>query len=289
MLPNGKSYSHRTIRNVDGSFWCQHCKQNLFISRATYYRKGHNAGLCIGPAASEPPPPQDFPPLFHHDDQPAQHTQGLTEEDSSSANDSSQEQYQGSSNSNHEANTDEEGEELAAQQQMMDALRAFFLQTTGTFEAPPNAPPTEYSAPTKNTLWYQERCYQPLYPGCQVSLIQAIYVLLTIRQEKMLSDVCFDMMLRFASFILPEGHLLPSSLYLLLKIVEVEDISEYEWHLCECGQHTYGKCKPADYHKHIGDRCPVCSKPRFKKVAVGKKTTYKPNAVSILQCSWHIC
>ena len=212
---SGIRYCHRLKRNLDGSFWCRHCKQNLAINRSTYYKQGHPYARCLKTTEPDQFPPPDIRPQLYGQQGGADGAGAQSREHMFAFKIMSIARVQARSNplNNSDAapqDSDTDSEEgisdpAAPDNRMLEALRSFFLQTTGTFQVPDDeAIQFEITAPARSTLWYQERCSQPLYPGCKVSLIQAIYVLLSIRQEKLLSDVCFGMLLRFASCLLPK-------------------------------------------------------------------------------------
>jgi hypothetical protein len=61
---------------------------------------------------------------------------------------------------------------------------------------------------------------QAIYPGARVTVLQACYCLLTHKLSNNFGDVALDELLRLLhEVILPEGHLLPPSLYLLRKVI----------------------------------------------------------------------
>lgn len=70
---------------------------------------------------------------------------------------------------------------------------------------------------------------------------------------------------------LPSPNLVPPSLHLMRAIVEAEDWSQYQLHVCSrgtCTGHVWDYLPKADWQKHFKDVCPKCQGPRFKDSSV---------------------
>lgn len=67
--------------------------------------------------------------------------------------------------------------------------------------------------------FYRARLTELLYPGARLSLLQYITLLLHQRQAHTMRDQCVDEMCRMQhDLVLPEGNIMPPSLYLLLQV-----------------------------------------------------------------------
>lgn len=119
---------------------------------------------------------------------------------------------------------------------------------------------------------FQQEWLLPLYPKCPISVIQAVFFLLSIKHEFTIADVAFDQILWAVWFMLPSGTAFPRSLYLCKVMMGVRPLSDYEWHACSnCDRHVWGPSLP----KLASDCCPKCQHPRFKPHAAEKLVPFK--------------
>lgn len=78
--------------------------------------------------------------------------------------------------------------------------------------------------------FYRARLTDPLYPGARLSLLQYVTLLLHQRQAHTMRDQCVDELCRMQhELVLPEGNIMPPSLYLLLQVRRV--LTRVSWGL----------------------------------------------------------
>jgi hypothetical protein len=143
-----------------------------------------------------------------------------------------------------------------------------------------NAGESPYDVKQRDAKFYLANLHTPLYPGCQLTVIGACYVLANEKIDGRMSNKSVDRMCRYiADIILPKGNLHPPSLYLLKKCLKVEEADKFEMHVCTNDCYRFPKLKKSQYHDHRDDKCPKCQQPRFKVVELTSGTTIKPNKV----------
>lgn len=72
----------------------------------------------------------------------------------------------------------------------------------------------------RTVQWFRQRRDSPLCPGCSVSVEQMCYLVLRMQQQHHMRIDAIDSFLRvIAQLLLPEGNLLPRSVYLMRKII----------------------------------------------------------------------
>lgn len=70
---------------------------------------------------------------------------------------------------------------------------------------------------------------------------------------------------------LPTGNTYPGSLYLIRKIMDVKDISDYEHHVCVNDDWVWNHLPRKDWKLHANDTCPHCNAKRFRLTNHGLK------------------
>ena len=67
------------------------------------------------------------------------------------------------------------------------------------------------SARAGTSVWYRERLLEPLFPSARVSVLVFLFIMLTMKRDRGLTDSVMDMSLcLIAKAVLPAGNLLPS-------------------------------------------------------------------------------
>jgi hypothetical protein len=157
--------------------------------------------------------------------------------------------------------------------------------TTGVPPSPPPPSPPQPPAADEaegTAAYYRSKSEEPIYPGARVTVLQACYCLLTHKLSNKFGDVAFDELLRLLHEVfLPEGNLLPPSLYILRKVLGCSNWDEFELHVCSnpnCGAHVWPYLPRAQYEEHKDDACPCCATARFKPEICGVRTTWQPLA-----------
>ena len=120
-----------------------------------------------------------------------------------------------------------------------------------------------YTAKKRRTVaFHKENSHSLLYPSATVNVLQACFLIASIKLEGNMRDGQMDMMLwMMHELFLPPANLLPSSLYLVSKILGCESVVEYEYHCCKNGCHAW---RPQPQNSWSGkDQCPKCDSPRF--------------------------
>jgi len=102
-----------------------------------------------------------------------------------------------------------------------------------------------------------ESVQRPLFEGAKASILAAVLLLFEWKQENLISDRAFSLLLVLLGCImLPQDNLLPRSLYLCEGILEsqaspiIRDVCINECHLFQEDE----------------DQCPQCQEPRFKTI-----------------------
>ena len=91
--------------------------------------------------------------------------------------------------------------------------------------------------------------------GASLTVKQAAYLLLDLKRQHKQRDTHFDMLVRLLSVaILPPGNLLPPSLHLIEKVLDVKAIHSYAYHVCPNDHHSWPLTPPADWEAHRNDR-----------------------------------
>ncbi len=73
---------------------------------------------------------------------------------------------------------------------------------------------------------------------------------------------------------LPQGNLLPPSLYLMKKVIGVREPVDYEHHVCRNDCMVFTDLARDQWPQHAADKCDKCGAQRFE--AVGPKGVLRP-------------
>lgn len=89
----------------------------------------------------------------------------------------------------------------------------------------------------------------------------------------------------YSAFLPSPGNILPSSLHMCKRILEVDQWHERERHVCDsedCRGHLFDKLPKKDWASKKDEKCPCCQRPRFRTVIKGGKEVIELNV------SWYI-
>jgi hypothetical protein len=116
--------------------------------------------------------------------------------------------------------------------------------------------------------------------GVQVTVLQAAYLMLSLKREGKIRDNIFDMLCRVISeVLLPPGNRFPKSLYLMRRVLGCRAIDEVSIHVCVNDCDAWGfvsatKGLPKSQRPHRDDACDHCGEKKFT-VKGGKLTPRK--------------
>jgi hypothetical protein len=143
------------------------------------------------------------------------------------------------------------------------------------------APEEERGSVKRTVQWYKVRLDQPLYPGQRTTLRDAVLFLMTWRHSHHVGKQAFDQLLRFMAFeAFPADNLLPSSEYMMQRVIGSNGWRSREHHVCDaegCQGHVWDPLPQKHWQAHKDDACPLCSKPRFVVTKRGGKEVLQPN------------
>jgi len=104
---------------------------------------------------------------------------------------------------------------------------------------------------------------QPLHGHTKVSQFDAIGRLMAVKSQFTLSRDAFDVMLQVIGSTLPEGHILPKSMYEAQKLLRALKMLYEQIHACPKGCILFRK-------EHAEEKyCPKCESSRFVEVDSG--------------------
>lgn len=77
---------------------------------------------------------------------------------------------------------------------------------------------------------------------------------------KRATDTFFDMLMRFlADIVLPEGKILPSSLYMVERVMQSRLPDSCSYHACPHDHFVWPHLPRSDWSAHRDDLCPTCA------------------------------
>lgn len=115
-----------------------------------------------------------------------------------------------------------------------------------------------------------------LYLNARYTIIQAVFMLVSIKQKNNMSDTAFQDMLQAHKEMLPQPNKLPETWYRCMSMLGVKRSTQYEWHTCSCQMSAWdpqGPRTPEDF-------CPHCLDRRFKRDRHGKLRAVQVSALS---------
>lgn len=127
-------------------------------------------------------------------------------------------------------------------------------------EAPAVNQPAGIAVPEQHRgVIYNPRLHQPLYKDAGVTVIQAVFALVTSKIKNNMSDAGFDEMLKLNKRFAPQPNLYPSSFFVCKSILGVKPVKEVEWHTCGCQETAWDPKGPSTPE----DACSKCHEPRY--------------------------
>ena len=112
---------------------------------------------------------------------------------------------------------------------------------------------------------YLQRLDKPLFDGATKTLRQFLWGMLFEKRRGSVRDAAFTNMMWCMSDTLPNSGCLPSTMYMIRKLLGVEDIYSVERHACKNGCGVWPHTPKKKWHLHEDDKCAVCQGPRFRK------------------------
>ena len=149
-----------------------------------------------------------------------------------------------------------------------------------------NGSESEHEPSKRTAAYYQQHCHDLLYTGCNLTVLQVSFALLSLKLRFHLSDIAMSAFCRLLAFvILPNDNKMPHNLYHLRKVLTVESSTAITYHCCEDDHFIWPYVPKKDWGKHAQDTCPIqgCGKPRFRKQAPAGATRHKLSPVKIMQ------
>lgn len=110
-------------------------------------------------------------------------------------------------------------------------------------------------------------------------LIDAIYWILKYKRQGRVEHKSIDSMLHWmANYLLPDGNLLPPSLHLCKRVLQVKSWREKERHVCDSCDQGHLFQKRDKKHWNCDEKCPHCSETRFVLLREGGVNRLRPRA-----------
>lgn len=141
--------------------------------------------------------------------------------------------------------------------------------------------------------FYRRGWRAPLYDGAGITVGEAVFTFLSKKVEDCEGDTACDKTYRLLhEVLLPKQNLFPPSLYMLRRLAGVEDLDNYERHVCPEDHYVWEYVPRVSWEQHYEDECPVCrgagrSTPRFKRLSGGKRAPAKVgsrDSIKIVRC-----
>ncbi len=138
----------------------------------------------------------------------------------------------------------------------------------------------------KDVDYYRRRWGWPLYAGAGVTLGETVYTYLQKKVDDCEGDTSCDKGYRLLhEVILPKPNLFPPSLYLIRRLAGVEDLDQYEYHVCVEDHYVWERIDKHRWVDHYEDKCPKCAASgvdtfRFKKLTGGRSVPAKVRTLS---------
>ena len=136
--------------------------------------------------------------------------------------------------------------------------------------------------------YYKAHLDKPLYrhhPSSStqptMSTRQFIVSMMEIINEATWSKTSTDLALRLISVSMPRPNFVPPSMYMLKKVLDAPEWSDYEVHVCStktCTGHVFPVVKRSVWDAHKDDACPHCKAPRFRTVLLAGREELVPRA-----------
>jgi len=124
----------------------------------------------------------------------------------------------------------------------------------------------EDGIPYGNKLFESPLLSQALYSGSQVTLKDALFLLLQWQSENEMSVTAFEHSLKLLAFVfLPQPNTLPTTIHQLNKLIGF-NLNNYEEHVCINDCCLFEKLDRDEWKDHSDQSCPTCGQLRFKKV-----------------------
>ena len=101
--------------------------------------------------------------------------------------------------------------------------------------------PDEPEATTKAFIDMMASAKRPLYPGAEISQLDAISQQLATKAKYGMPRSCFEETLRNAGNMLPKGHCLPKTMYEAKKIMKALCMDQEKIHCCPKGCICFGR------------------------------------------------
>ena len=122
-----------------------------------------------------------------------------------------------------------------------------------------------------------QRRFEPLYRGSSVSALEADVLLFGWRHESSIKDRAIEALLQLLKRLLPEGNLLPESLYMLRKVLKIKRPCDYQYHACPNDKHYWKPLPQSQWSADASEPCP-CGHQRFKQLEVaGGRSKLQPS------------
>lgn len=91
-----------------------------------------------------------------------------------------------------------------------------------------------------SAAWYRQHQHDPIYPGAAITVLQAAFLILTMKLDLQLRSTAVDKICRRdKEVLLPRGNLYPPSLHTARQLVGCKSLRVYEHHACVNDCHTW--------------------------------------------------
>jgi hypothetical protein len=122
-----------------------------------------------------------------------------------------------------------------------------------------------------------ERRDLPICPGAPHNVMEVAYQLFVNKIESNQKDNEFNRYCKLHSqYALPEGNFYPPSLHVCKVILDIEEVSKYERHVCVNDCTVFPIQREEDWLAHRQDRCPHCEEKRFEEYRVAAGPCARP-------------
>ncbi|KAL0027428.1 hypothetical protein WJX77_000156 [Trebouxia sp. C0004] len=117
----------------------------------------------------------------------------------------------------------------------------------------------------RSARWFALRKDQAIYEGATLTVRQACFLFLDLKRKCRIRDVALDMLMRvLADVVLPQRNILPSSLYMVERVLQSRPPDSLCYHACPNDDFVWPQLKRSRWSDHTDDHCPECGSSRFQ-------------------------
>lgn len=116
--------------------------------------------------------------------------------------------------------------------------------------------------------WHRKHIDDPVHIGTTLTLAEMLYMLFEWKVEYDVGRNCFDQLLCFLQkHGFPEGNYLPRSWYMFKRLVDMDDMQRYLYHVCSKDHCIYPQVPRNQWNSPavLAQQCPVCDEFRMEQ------------------------